>query len=150
MKYKGGFTVNVNGLGSSSTQNSVGSSSSDIEQQIKKLEQKKVKYQQDKAKADSPFSTKQSKESAEIDKKIKEIDKQIQQLRAKATTNAGNQKKQDTVKSNPSDKDQFDKLTRSNKQPDSDEKSISGVYNVKPDEKGSQEIVLTPFQTEIK
>ena len=144
--------MSINGLGASPSQSSVGSNSKDVEQAIQKLEQKKVKLEQDKAKADSPFSTAPSKEADEIDKKIQAIDKQIQTLKAKLTKSAGGQERQKAVKDNKktADKNQFDKLVRSNKEPDSDEKSISGVYNVKSDEDGSQVIALTPFSLEKK
>lgn len=140
--------MNINGLGASSPQIPMGNSSKNTEQEIQKLEQKKIKLQQDKAKASSPFSKSPSKEAAEIDKKIKELDKQIQRLKVKATTSAGGQKNQEVVKNSKSDKNQFDKLTLDNKQADLDEKPLSGVYNVKSDENGSQEIVLTPFKLE--
>lgn len=140
--------MNISGLGASGAQNAVGNNAKDLEQEIKKLEQKKAKLQQDKAKAENPFSTAPSKEAAEIDKKIKELDKQIQQLKAKAITDAGNQNNQPEAKSKLSDEDHFDKITLSNKQPNAEEKSISGVYNVLPDENGSKIIALTPFEAE--
>lgn len=135
--------MNINGIGVSSPQNSVGGGSKDVEQKIKALEQEKAKLLQDKDKAKNPFATKQSAEYASISKKIQELDKQIQLLKAESSSAPTSDKNEDQNIISSARK--FDEFVRSE---DQSQQSSSGVYSVSSDENGNSVVSFNPPQAD--